>query len=105
MNAIFWILRYIKGSPGKCLIYENKGHTQIVGYPNADWENSPIVRRFTSEYCLFVEGNLISYKSKKHNVVARSSAEVEYKVMTLVTCEVVWLNQLLKELQFEKIRP
>jgi len=48
---------------------------------------------------------MISWKSKKQNLVARSSAEAEYMVMTLVTCELIWLKQLLKELQSEEARP
>lgn len=105
MNALIRILKYIKGAPGKGLIYEDKGHTQIVGYSDADWAGSPIDRRSTSGYCVLVGGNLISWKSKKQNVVARSSAEAEYKAMVLVTCELIWLKQLLKELQFEEARP
>jgi len=45
----------------------------------------------TSKYCVFIGGNLISWKSKKENVVARSSAEAEYRVKASVTCELVWL--------------
>ena len=37
--------------------------------------------RLTSGYCVFVGGNLVSWKSKKHIVVSRSRAEFEYKVM------------------------
>ena len=44
----------------------------------------------------------MSWKSKKQDVVARSSAEVEYRAMTLATCELIWLKQLLQELRFEK---
>jgi len=32
--------------------------------------------------------------------VARSSAKAEYRVMFSTTCELVWLKQLLRELQF-----
>ena len=45
-----------------------------------------------------VGGNLVSWKSKKQNVVARSSAEAEYRAMTVATCELIWIKQLLQEL-------
>ena len=41
-------------------------------------------------------------KSKKQDVVARSSAEAEYRAMTLATCELIWLKHLLQELRFGK---
>ena len=51
---------------------------------------------------MFIEGNLISWKSKKQYVVARSSATAEYRAMILATCELVWLKHLLQELRFGK---
>ncbi|RVW51219.1 Retrovirus-related Pol polyprotein from transposon TNT 1-94 [Vitis vinifera] len=101
-DAIIRILRYIKSTPGQGVLYENKGHTQVVGYIDADWVGSPIDRRSTSGYCVFIGGNLISWKSKKQDVVARSSAEAEYRAMALATCELVWLKHLLRELRFGK---
>ena len=56
----------------------------------------------TSGYCVFIGGNLISWKSKKQDVVARSSAKTKYRAMTLATCELIWLKQLLQELRFGK---
>ena len=75
---------------------------KFVGYCDVDWVGSPTDRRFTSGYCVFIGGNLISWKNKKQDVVARSSAEAEYRVTTLTTCELIWLKQLLQELRFGK---
>ena len=43
---------------------------------------------------------MVSWKSKKQSVVARSSAEAEYRAMAAATCELVWIKQLLRELKF-----
>ena len=101
-DAVVRILRYIKGTPGQGVLYENRGHTLVVGYSDTDWAGSPTDRRSTSGYCVFIRGNLISWKSKKQDVVARSSAEAEYRAMTLATCELIWLKHFLQELRFGK---
>ena len=104
-DVVVRIFRYVKGTPGQGVLYENRGHTthtQIVGYSDADWAGSPTDKRSTSGYCVFIGGNLISWKSKKQDVVSRFSAEVKYRVMTLATCELIWLKHLLQELSYGK---
>ena len=39
-DAVIRILHYIKGTPGQGVLYENKGHTQIVRYCDANWAGS-----------------------------------------------------------------
>jgi hypothetical protein len=99
-NAVVRILKYIKRAPGKGLVFTDNGHTNIVGYSDADWAGDPNDRRSTSGYCIFIGGNLISWKSKKQTVVSRSSTEAEYRAMAHATCELVWLKHLLQELHF-----
>ena len=84
------------------MLYENRGHTQVVGYSDTDRAGSPTDRCSTSGYCVFIGGNLISWKSKKQDVVAKSNAEAEYRAMALATCELIWLKHLLQELRFGK---
>ena len=99
---MIYILNYIKGTSGLEVLYENKGHTQIVGYCDADWAGSLADIRSSSGYCVFIEGNLISWKSKKQDVVVRSNVDVEYRAMALTTCELIWLKRLLQKLRFGK---
>lgn len=52
-------------------------------------------RKSVAAYCAFIGNNLISWASKKQNVVARSSTESEYRALAIAATEVVWLRQLL----------
>ena len=56
-------------------------------------------RRSTSGYCSFVGGNLVTWRSKKQNVVARSSVEAEFRAVTHGICEIMWIRRLLEELK------
>ena len=35
-DVVVRILRYIKGTSGQGVLYENRGHTKVVGYSDAD---------------------------------------------------------------------
>ena len=56
-------------------------------------------------YFTFVGGNLVTWRSKKQNVVARSSAEVEFRGMTLGICEALWLRLILMDLGYLPRQP
>ncbi|KAK2981051.1 hypothetical protein RJ640_007654 [Escallonia rubra] len=68
-------------------------------YTDADWAGSITDGRSTSGYCSFVWGNLVTWRSKKQSVVARSSAEAEYRAMAQGICEMMWLKRVLEELR------
>jgi len=67
----------LKKAPRKGIVYQDRGHMQVEAFSDADWAGSPMDRKSTTGYCLFWGGNLISWKSKKQDVVARSNAEAE----------------------------
>ena len=56
-------------------------------------------RRSTLGYCTFVWGNLITLRSKKQTVLARSSVEAESRSLAHGLCEILWLKHLLEELR------
>lgn len=54
--------------------------------------------RFTSGYCTFLWGNLVTWRSKKQTVVARSSAEAELRALALRLCEGLWIKRVLSDI-------
>jgi len=81
LSIVKRILCYLKGSIGRGIVMAKNGHTQITGYSDSDWAGNAIDRKSTTGYCMFVNGNLVSWRSRKQHVTARSSAEAEYRAM------------------------
>ena len=69
--AVKWILCYLKGAPGRGVLYSNHEHNRLECFTDADRLGSKDIRS-TKGYCVFVGGNLVSWKSKKHSVVSQS---------------------------------
>ncbi|RVW16157.1 Retrovirus-related Pol polyprotein from transposon RE1 [Vitis vinifera] len=72
LEAVYKILRYPKGSPGRGLFFEKSDSKK---------------------------GNLVTWRSKKQSVVARSSVEAEFRAVAQGMCEGLWLQKLLEELR------
>jgi hypothetical protein len=100
MEAVTRILKYLKSSPGKGLIFSKNGNLEVKGYTDADWVGNCLDRKSTSGYFTFVGGNLVTWRSKKQNVVALSSAELEFRGMAKGLCKLLWLKTLLIEIGF-----
>jgi hypothetical protein len=84
-EAVTRIIRYLKGSPGLGILYIPNKHLQVEGFTDADWASSPSDRQSTTGYCTFLGSNLVTWKSKKQTVVARSNADSEYRAMSQTT--------------------
>ncbi|RVW99259.1 Retrovirus-related Pol polyprotein from transposon RE2 [Vitis vinifera] len=98
MEAVYRILRYLKMTPGKGLFFRKTENRDTEVYLDADWAGNIIDRRSTSGYCSFVWGNLVTWRSKKQSVVAKSSAEAEYRALAQGICEGIWIKRVLSEL-------
>ena len=105
MNAVLRIIRYLKSCPGRGLLYRPHGNLKVECYIDADWAGSLEDRKSTSGYCSFVGGNLVTWRSKKQNVVARSTAEAEFRAVAHGICEILWLKILLLELGLFQTKP
>ena len=98
MAAVLTILRYMKGTSSKGILYTRNENLDLVGYTNANWAGDRDDRKSTSGYFTLVGGNLATWKTKKQKVVALSSAEVEYRGIVKRVTKILWIRKLLSEL-------
>ncbi|KAF5459455.1 hypothetical protein F2P56_023398 [Juglans regia] len=97
-QAVKRILRYIKLTSTINLQLSPSSPNQLTAWSNANWAGCLDDRQSTSGYCIFLGSNLISWSSKKHPTVARSSTKTEFKDVAIATAEVIGLQHLYRDL-------
>ena len=58
----------------------------------------------TSGYCTYVDGNLVTWRSKKETVVS-STAEAKFRANAHGNCELLWLKKLLEDIKTSSPMP
>ena len=78
MTAVMRILRYLKGTSNRGILFQKHGHLDHLVYTDADLTGDRDDRKSTFGYFTLVGGNLVTWKRKKQKVMALSSAEAEF---------------------------
>ena len=92
------IIRYLRGSSRRGLFFPHGTSLRLVAYSDVDWVGCPDTRRSVTGWRMFLGDSLISWKSKKHDRVSKSSTEFEYRAMSAACSEILWLRGLLAEI-------
>ncbi|XP_039002100.1 secreted RxLR effector protein 161-like [Hibiscus syriacus] len=99
LQAVKRILRYLQATVDFGLRFSASPRLSLTGFADANWGTDADDRCSTSGYCIYFAGNLVSRGSRKQQVVARSSAEAEYRSVACAAAEMAWLESLLSELR------
>jgi len=104
-QAVFRILRYLKGNLGSRIFLHKNSNNQLRGYSDSDWATCSETRKSVTGFTIFLGESLMSWKSKKQPTISRSSSEAEYRALAATTCEIQWLTYILKDLGIPYIEP
>jgi hypothetical protein len=69
---------YLVYTPKFGLWYPKGSTFDLIGYSDADYAGYKIDRKSISKTCQFLGRSLVSWASKKQNLVSLSTVEVEY---------------------------
>ncbi|XP_071714853.1 uncharacterized mitochondrial protein AtMg00810-like [Rutidosis leptorrhynchoides] len=105
LKLAFRVLRYLKSCSGMGIHIIRSASLKLNGFVDADWGKNLLERKSITGFCIFLGESLISWKSKKQPTISRSSAEAEYRAMAAVTCELVWIVNLLTSLNVKDLIP
>ena len=95
-EAVKRVFRYLTGTKGHTLTYGGERH-ELTGYTDADGSGQDH-RRAISGFAYLIDGGAISWRSRKQELVALSTAEAEYVAATHAAKEGIWLRRLIGEL-------
>ena len=100
MTAAKHVLRYLRGTIHQCLQYNHSptDQLQLTAYSDADWAGCKETRRSTTGYVVMLNGNVISWETKKMSTVALSSTESELAGAVMAVKELQWLRMLIHDI-------
>jgi len=78
------VLRYMRGTIHYYLKYDRRNDVHLLGYTDSNWGGNEQDGRNTTGGCFSLGSSMISWMSKKQDIVSLRSAKVEY----VVGCEV-----------------
>ena len=104
-NAMTRLMRYLKRTVSYGLLYQ-KYPAVIKGYSDADWNTLSGDSLSTTGYVFTLGGGAICWKSKKQQIIAKSTMEAELIALASASEEAGWLRDLLSEIpMWEKPMP
>lgn len=97
-QAVKRILSYLNGTLDHCLHFEPTKASSLLAYSDVGWISDKDDSRSQYGFAVFHGNKLISWTSRKQRVVARSSTEAEYRALAYTSAEILWINQLMRDL-------
>jgi len=95
------ILRYVKQTQNRSITYRKCGKPFEI-YTDSDYANDASDRRSHGGYVVILAGGVVSWSSRKQELVASSSTEAEFISMFEASKEAKWMANFLSEIEQHK---
>jgi hypothetical protein len=91
LMAVKRIFRYFVHTPNLGLWYPKGSTFDLLGYSDSEYASCKVDRKGTTGTCKFLGRYLVSWSSKKQNLVALSTAEAEYVAAGTCCAQLLWM--------------
>ncbi|RVW91874.1 Retrovirus-related Pol polyprotein from transposon RE1 [Vitis vinifera] len=91
------VLKYVRGTPNLGVWYLKIEGVKLDGYADGDWAGSIDDMKSTSGYVFTIDSGVICWNSRKQEVVAQSTAEVEYISLAATANQGIWLRNTTRK--------
>jgi len=105
LKAAKRVFRYLKGTTDFSIFYKKNEGSIMSGFTDSDYAGDLDDRRSTSGHVFMMGSGVISWASKKQQVVTLSTTEAEFVAAATSACQAIWLRRILEELQFYQHEP
>lgn len=94
-EAAVHVIRYLKRTIGQGILLRAASPIHVTGWSDSDWAGCSASSRSVTGWLVQIGTSIISWKSQKQDTVSLSSTEAEYRAMTEVLKELLWIKGLL----------
>ena len=105
VTAVKRILQYLNKTKSEGLVYKKSGNDKFIIEVFVDASYAPQGEKSTSGWVIYVNGNLVSWKSLKQSITAKSSAESEYVALSQAISDALFIRAILIELNLDVETP
>ena len=96
-NALVRPMKYLKGIINYGILY-NGFPTVLEGYDDVNWIFDSNNTKSTSVFGFILGGGVMTWKSSKQTIIARSTIESKFVVLEMVGNEVEWIRNFLSDI-------
>ena len=77
----------------------------LTSYSDTDFTNNELDCRSLTGYVFKIGNAAVTWNTRKQPMVALLTMEAKYMAVAAVTCEAIWLQQLISELEIDTVGP